>query len=233
VVGVVLAVIWRGFLRGGTEVGYSFHLYQLFRMFYILAPICAILIVMATGQLWNVRRTSRAWELTRPSWTVAARDMLANFIVGYLSFAILIVGLGCYAVVRMGGDPSSVVNVLVVVAVGPLLGGYVTLGLGYLAGFVSGQPAFRIGVVVVMACLDAVSQVPSRYLTLSGTSRIVEPAYWGLAGVDPPAGAMVSPTPGFALGRLGLALVVTAWLVYAARRQTRREAFDRTALVGV
>jgi hypothetical protein len=207
-------MLWLGFRRGGTEVGFGFGLWGLGRMYTVLTPILLVTLIPLLGTGWDQPSLVAAWRLTGASPATVVRDRLANVLGGYCVFAAVVLACAGYAAARTAGAPGWLPTLVVVTVAGPLCGGYIAMALSYAAGIGSGVAALRIVVAVVLAGLDALNRLPWAALSLSGTSDAVRRA----GGWTPPlrgdsvTGA-VAGDAGFILSRLLLVVLATIAVV--------------------
>jgi hypothetical protein len=224
---VVGWVLWVGFRPGGTEVGPGFGLWGTGRLYALTTPIALVALVPLLATVWSQRRLTYAWHLVGASPLRRGRDQLANFASGYLVFAGLMLACTVFAVARMQHEGRPwLPTLLVILTVGPLAGGYITLAVAYIVAAIARLDVLRIVTVAFLAGLDAVNQLPLVALSLSGTSDSVNRAgYWSA----PLRGEMttIQPDPDFTLVRLAL-VAVTSLAVFAVAAATRPGQADRS-----
>ncbi|MER5262005.1 hypothetical protein ABTZ99_07995 [Actinosynnema sp. NPDC002837] len=223
VLAAVTPMIWIGFRSGGTEVGDGLlGLRGIGRYWTVLTPIVLAVTVPLLGRAWRRRRQQVNWMLAPAGPATTSRDTLWNFVAGYLAYAALVLVCSCYLLVRVDAAATPLVAVAVVTVVGPLMGGYTTLALGYVLGELTGQEAIRIVVVVVLAILDAVNYVPSA-LSASGTGRTVEEAGgWEPALDNGPITTVAWPTADSVGTRAALVIVTSLGLAFCGWLRYRR-----------
>jgi len=223
VIGVVAWVWWIGFRPGGTEVGYEFGTRAVTRLWAVVTPILVVVVIPMLGRLWRTDRLRQAWLLSQPSLRRAAYDTVGNFLAGYLVFAAFVGVVALVAVAELDTAQLGYADLAIATAVGPMLGAYAVLALGYLIGAATGSAAIRIATVVVAAVLDATNQIPAAWLSLSGLSRTVSRAgVWHPGLQRPTGGQTLLPTLDFLVTRLVMCLVLTIAIALFAAVQARR-----------
>ncbi|MFI6296261.1 hypothetical protein ACIBEJ_32025 [Nonomuraea sp. NPDC050790] len=207
---------WVGFRPGGTEVGDAFGPWGLARYWAVVTALLAVAVVPLLGPLWQERRLRAGWRLAAASPWAVGKDRFRVFLAGFLVYAAAVVVCALFVGRRLYGAGDWLPSLLVVTAVGPLLGGYVLLACCYAINSRWG-PAPAIGLAVVMGSLDLANVLPA-VLSLSGTGDVARmSAAWAITFEEPSFTRLPLPAWPFLAARLVAAVGGTA-LVLSCRR---------------
>ncbi|MBB5079537.1 hypothetical protein [Nonomuraea endophytica] len=208
---------WIGFRLGGTEVGDEFGPWGLARYWAIVTALLAAGLVPLLGPLWQEERLRAGWRLAAATPSAVSKDRLRVFLAGFLVYAAGIVVCALFVGGRLYGAAAWLPSLLVVTAVGPLLGGYVLLACCYAINSRWG-PAPAIGLAIVMGSLDLANVLPA-VLSVSGTGDVARlSASWTVTFEEPGFAELPLPTWPFLAARLVAVVGCTALVLLSRRR---------------